>query len=90
MSPLMLFMTSSLNVEMVYTILYGICQFTLLNNMKMAFCHEKMKRFKKMEYRVDQHGDTTITIRKIKIKNIEKWDKMSTGEIYKTQECEFT
>ena len=56
----------------------------------MAFCHEKMKRFKKMEYRVDQHGDTTITIRKIKIKNIEKWDKMSTDEIYKTQECPFT
>ena len=86
----MLFMTSSLNVEMVYTILYGICQFTLLNNMRNEFCPKMMKRFKKMEYRVDQYGDTTITIRQIKIKNIEKWDKMSTAEIYKTQECPFT
>jgi len=32
MEPLMLLMSSSINVEMVYTILYGICKFTLLNN----------------------------------------------------------
>ena len=49
----MLFMTSSLNVEMVYTILYGICQFTLLNYMRNEFSPKMMKRFKKMEYRVD-------------------------------------
>ena len=29
-----------------------------------------------MEYRVDRHGDTTITIRQINIKNIKEWDKM--------------
>jgi hypothetical protein len=33
MDPLMLFVSTSLNTEMVYTILHGICKFTLLNNM---------------------------------------------------------
>jgi len=32
MKPLMLLMNSSQNLEMVYTILYGINKFTLLNN----------------------------------------------------------
>ena len=49
-----------------------------------------LKRFKKMEYKVNKQGDTTIIIRKIKIKNIEKWEKMSTSEIYKTQDCPIT
>jgi hypothetical protein len=33
----MLFLSSSMNVEMVYTILYGISKFTLLNYMKNEF-----------------------------------------------------
>jgi hypothetical protein len=37
MEPLMLFVSSSLNTEMVYTILYGICKFTLLNYMRNEF-----------------------------------------------------
>ena len=31
LAPLFLFLTSSLNVELVYVILYGISQFSLLN-----------------------------------------------------------
>ena len=53
MSPLMLFMTSSLNVEMVYTILYGICKFTLLNYIRNMISNEHLKQFRKMEYKVD-------------------------------------
>ena len=29
-----------------------------------------------MEYRVDRHGDTTITIRQMHIKDIKEWDDM--------------
>ena len=49
----MLFMTSSLNVEMVYTILYGICKFTLLNYIRNMISNEHLKQFRKMEYKVD-------------------------------------
>lgn len=77
MKPLMLFLSSSLNTELVYTILHGITKFTLLNYMRNEFSKEQMQQFKAMEYRVDQFGDTTITLRKIKIENIERWDRMS-------------
>jgi len=60
--PLMLLMNSSQNLEMVYTILYGINRFTLLNNVS-KLTKEQTKQFKAMEYHVDQHGDTTITLR---------------------------
>ena len=76
----MLFLSSSINVELVYTILYGIGKFTLLNFMRNEFSKEQMRQFKAMEYRVDQYGDTTITIRKIRIKDIERWNKMSADE----------
>ena len=62
MKPLMLLMNSSQNLEMVYTILYGINKFTLLNNVS-KLTKEQTKQFKAMEYRVDQQGDTTITLR---------------------------
>lgn len=65
MVPLTLFLSTSLNVEMVYTILHGICKFTLLNFMRNEFTADQMKQFKAMEYRVDRHGDTTITLREI-------------------------
>ena len=76
MEPLMLFLSSSMNVEMVYTILYGISKFTLLNYMKNEFTQEQIEAFQAMEYRVDRHGDTTVTIRQIKIKDIKEWDNM--------------
>ena len=81
----MLFLSSSLNVEMVYTILYGICKFTLLNYMRNEFSKDQIKQFKAMEYRVDEIGDTTITIRQIKINNIQEWDKMSGDDLFQKQ-----
>ena len=62
MKPLILLMNSSQNLEMVYMILYGINKFTLLNNVS-KLTKEQTKQFKAMEYRVDQQGDTTITLR---------------------------
>ena len=76
----MLFLSSSLNTELVYTILHGICKFTLLNYMRNEFTADQMRDFKAMEYKVDEYGDTTITIRQIKIKDIEKWDMMSATD----------
>ena len=81
MAPLMLFLSSSLNVEMVYTILHGISKFTLLNYMRNEFTAEQMKQFKEMEYKVDRFGDTTITIREIVIEKVKQWEKMDTTEI---------
>ena len=43
MTPLMLFLSSSLNTELVYTILHGICKFTLLNFMRNEFTAEQMR-----------------------------------------------
>ena len=80
MVPLTLFLSTSLNVEMVYTILHGICKFTLLNFMRNEFTVDQMKQFKAMEYKVDRYGDTTITLREIKISNIEKWNKMQSHD----------
>ena len=31
-----------------------------------------------MEYRVDRHGDTTITIRQIKVTNIDRWNRIES------------
>ena len=80
MTPLMLFLSSSLNVELVYTILFGIGKFTLLNFMRNSFNTTQSGQFKAMEYRVDQFGDTTITIRQIRINGIERWNSMSPDE----------
>ena len=85
MSPLMLFMSSSLNVELVYTILYGIGKFTLLNFMRNEFTKEQMEQFKAMEYRVDRYGDTTITIREIVINNIHQWNNVNYDDIFQEQ-----
>ena len=67
MTSLSVILASGLNTEMVYTILYGICKFSLLNYMKNALSEEQMKEFREMEYKVDRYGDTTITLRTVKI-----------------------
>ena len=53
MTPLMVFLSSSINTELVYTILHGIGKFTLLNFMRNEFSAEQMRNFKAMEYKVD-------------------------------------
>ena len=85
MAPLFLFLTSSLNVELVYVILYGISQFSLLNLINKSnegLTKEQRKRFQAMEYNVDQFGSTTITIRSFKIHNIQSWQEKSGKEFF--------
>lgn len=45
LAPLFLFLTSALNVEMVYVILQGISQFALLNFVKDGMTVDQLKRF---------------------------------------------
>lgn len=75
MTSLSCILSSGLNTEMVYTILYGICKFSLLNYMKNALSEEQVKEFREMEYRVDRYGDTTITLRTVKILGVKQWEK---------------
>ncbi len=74
MTSLSVLLSSGLNTEMVYTILYGICKFSLLNNMKNALSEEQLKEFRDMEYQVDQNKDTTITLRQVQIKDSKQWE----------------
>ena len=62
-TSLSMFLQTSMNTEMVYSILTGLCKFALLNFMGNKLSAEQLREFKEMEYRVDHHGDTTITMR---------------------------
>jgi len=73
LKPLYFFLTTALNVELVYVILKGISQFSLLNFIKNGLNAHQVREFEEMEYKVDHGGDTTILIRKFYIKNIGSW-----------------
>jgi hypothetical protein len=81
LAPLFLFLTSALNVEMVYVILQGISQFALLNFVKDGMTVDQLKRFQKMEYVVKKDGDITVILRQIEIKNADKWGKTSGQDL---------
>ena len=70
MEPLLLFLSSSMNVEFVYTILKGICKFTLLNFTGEKFTAEQTRKFQKMQYTVASGGDTTIKLFSVKVKSL--------------------
>ena len=69
LQPLFLFLTSALNVEMVYVILQGISQFSLFNFVKDGMTKDQLKKFQSMEYIVKKDGDITVILRQIEIKN---------------------
>ena len=77
LKPLYIFLTSSLNVELVYVILKGISQFSLLNFVKNGLTIEQQRQFEEMEYKVEAGGDTTILIRSFQIQDINSWQKTS-------------
>ena len=82
LKPLYVFLTSALNVELVYVILQGITQFTLLNFIKNGLTKDQQKRFEEMEYKVEKGGDTTILIRSFLIKDISSWQKTSGQDFF--------
>ena len=81
MTSLSMFLQSSANTEMVYSILTGITKFALLNFLRDGMTAEQTAEFKRMEYRVDKKGDTTITLRRIKINNVKQWEKVKKDDL---------
>jgi len=73
MAPLFLFLASSLNVELVYSILKGITQFGYI-----TLCHPDAVKPKldKMHSQPTPDG-MQLTLFKIKIKNYKHWDEAS-------------
>ena len=69
------FLSSSLSTELVYIILHGICQFTLLNFIKGELTEEQTERFQKLVFSVDEHGDIQIKIRPFKIEHAHEWEE---------------
>lgn len=67
------FLASSLNVELVYSILKGVTQFGYLTLCEPDEVSAKLKKMQK----VTVNGDTTLTFFEIKIKNSQVWNKNS-------------
>ena len=72
MAPLMMFLASSFNVELVYVILKGITQFSYLtcDDGQDDFIRGKVG---KLNVKTQSNGSRTLTLNEIKIKNIDKW-----------------
>ena len=85
LKSLSMFLQTSMNTEMVYSILTGLCKFALLNHMGNKITPEQLKEFQEMEYRVDQNGATTITMREIKIRNIESWERIKADDLLESK-----
>ena len=74
MSPLFMFLNSSLNVELVYIILKGITSFKY-QNLENKDLPENMKRKKaKSKIEITEIGpNTMITLNQVKIKDLKSW-----------------
>ena len=77
MAPLFFFLASSFNVELVYIILKGITQFSYISKGKI------LKQNKNIDLKIEK-DDVTITLNKIKIKNLELWSNLKTDEQIKS------
>ena len=69
-APLFAFLTSSLNVELVYIILKGITQFSYINKGPDGISEKKSKNITLVDPDAE---DATIILKKIKIKNVDQW-----------------
>lgn len=81
--PLFLFLTSSLNVELVYVVLHSISQFSLLGFVRYGFTKKQLQLYRRMEYSVNRFGDTTVRLRSYKIKNITAWQETSGKNFFR-------
>ena len=73
MKPMFLFLASSFNVELVYSILKGITQFGYITLCEPNSVQEKLT---KMHIKVNEET-TELTFFKIKIKNFNNWNATS-------------
>ena len=72
MAPMFVFLSSSLNVELVYSILKGVTSFGYITLME-DFHSVKAKKIERIAPTVIGDG-IRITIRRIKIKDKRNWD----------------
>ena len=73
LAPAFFFLASSLNVELVYMILKGVKSFAYLNCNEFS-CPKAVEKMQSIEAESDAlDRDVTITLRKIKIKNVNAW-----------------
>lgn len=81
MAPLMLFLASSFNIELVYVILKGITQFSYLTcgDNKNEFMRKKAGKLNLKPKSSD--GSQTLIINEIKIKDIDKWSKVQVSDV---------
>ena len=80
MAPLMLFLASSFNIELVYVILKGITQFSYLtcSDGKSDFMNKKTN---KLIIKTENDGSKTLTMREIKIKDLDKWSDVKAKDV---------
>jgi len=80
MAPLMMFLASSFNIELVYVILKGITQFSYLtcDNGKDDYMREKADKLNLVS---ESNGSKTLTLSEIKIKNFDKWSGVKSKDV---------
>ena len=71
------FLSSSLSNELIYIMLHGICQFTLLNFIKKELTREQNERFQRLVFSVDEAGDIAIKVRPFVIADPHAWDTIA-------------
>jgi hypothetical protein len=85
MAPLMMFLASSFNIELVYVILKGITQFSYLtcDNGKDDYMREKADKLNLVS---EPNGSKTLTLSEIKIKNLDRWSSVNSKDVEENDE----
>lgn len=80
MAPLMMFLASSFNIELVYVILKGITQFSYFtcDNGKDEYVREKAD---KLVLATSKDGSKTLTLHEVKIKDLDKWSNVKFKDV---------
>ena len=84
MAPLLMFLNSSLNVELVYIILKSITQFGVMIKPRLSASLRRTSTFirkskKKSDVTIDEEtGNAHLTLKKIKVKDYESWSRASS------------
>ena len=81
LEPLFLFLSSSLNVELVYIILKSITQFTYINSTNGQSRHLSNSKLRNITIIADSSGaseNMTLMLTKIKIKEYREWSRTSS------------
>ena len=81
-APIMLFLASSLNVELVYIILTGLTQFAKMNSNNINVTDfDDLQNESKVEIEERESG-TSILLRTIEIENVDKWSSQMRIDDY--------